>query len=178
MSTEIKDTLLICGFASIFNIIGVVLIFVMSSGSRLECDRWTDSCVLSYTYFVKASESHQWKLSETDRTFVSTVYPTSRSNDTTDRVPTHRAVIVLKDNQQLPFTLQQSKEASESKVFVEEFTTYLETDSLLSSPNGKFSRVHSSSWILWVSGVLNAVGILIFGYGCWGLYTSTVSTKK
>ena len=178
MSTEIKDMLLIGGFASIFNIIGVVLILVMSSGSRLECDRWTDSCSLSYTYFFKAPETHQWNLSETDRTFVSTVYPTSRSNDTTDRVPTHHAVIVLKDHQQIPFTPQQSKDASSSKVFVEEFTTYLQTDSLLSSTNGKFSRVYSTSWILWVSAVLNAVGLLIFSYGFWGLYTSIVATKK
>lgn len=172
MSTGIKDMLFIGGFASIFNIIGVVLLLLMSSGSHLECDRWTDSCSLSYTYFVKAPEIHQWTLSETDRTFVSTVYPTSTSDDVKDRLPTHRAFIVLKDNHQFPFTLQQSKDASESQSFVEGFTMYLRADSLLSSDNGKFRYVHSSGWILWVSGVLNAVGFLIFGYGIVSFFRS------
>jgi hypothetical protein len=39
--------MLICGFAFLFNIIGVTLLLVMSSGSRLECDWLTNSCTLS-----------------------------------------------------------------------------------------------------------------------------------
>ena len=160
-----KDFLFVAGFGSIFVFVGTVILFVFSTGSQMECDRWTDVCTLEYQYALSDGESFTWTLSETSKVFVSTSYPKGTPEETRNQKPTHRAVIGLNSGVLIPWSPEFSSDKEVHDQFVGAFSDYLSNQSLTAGENGKFMWSLDTGWVLWVSVLLYAVGICIAVWG-------------
>ena len=148
---RLKDVLVIGGFASIFHGLGLMILFVFSTGSQLECDRWTDDCTLQHTYAIGESDDFRWRLSETSKAYVSTSYPRGTPKETQGKQPLYRAVIALSSGQMIPWIPGYSSDKEGHESFVTDFSTYIRTDSLMEGDNGRFSRHLNSDFVFWWS---------------------------
>ena len=167
LKVNVKDFLFVGGFASIFLFMGTVILLFFSIGSQIECDRWKNTCTLQYQYAFGDSELFNWPLSDTSKVYVSTSYPKGSSEEVQNHKLTHRAVIGLTDGRLIPWTPEYSTDKKVHEMFVNEFTSYISTNSLTAVDNGRFVRQLNRSWIQWGAFVLYLTGVFVAVWGWW-----------
>lgn len=179
MPQKWKDVLIVAGFASIFNLMGCMFFVVFSSGSELECDRWTDSCVLTHEYLLAEDVAYQWALSEIDYVYLDTEYPRGTPEETKGKSPSHRAVIRLKNQERMPFTPERSNDKEGAQNVVDAIQAFVATDSLTAGDNGRLTQsVSMEGYLLFGGVVLNLTGIIILIWGLWPVSRKTDSEEN